>query len=192
MMPLLRVMYAPLDYIHPQRFKKPVESLSGSLQQAINHHLIQQHDLPTALDFAISSGDISQSLVTDWKLLPKAAWLLGCKIARGGLAIGGQFAALPAVAQRFIALPVPCAAYPSDTIVVARPDLELIGARYLYQLQPYLPAALAKRLPLVFGPDSEQANSTADKVLSELPMNRSLFTFAFDYARSDDAKNSGD
>lgn len=179
MMSLLRVMYAPLDYIHPKRFKKPVADLSTSLQQAVNHHLLKQYALPSALDFQLDSRDYSQQLVDGWKLLPKVAWLLGCKIARGSLAVSGRLAALPQVAQRFVALPIPCSAYPSDASV-AESDFEQIGARYLYQLQSSLPVALAHRLPLVFAPESDNM----DKFISDVPLNRSLLTFAFDYAKN--------
>jgi len=183
---LLRVMYAPLDYVHPQRFVKPAGVLSSGVQQAVNHHLIKQHSLPTALDFTVDSGDFSQRLVSEWKLLPVVAWLLGCKIVRGSLAIGGQFAALPAVAQRFIALPVPCPALPSD-VSVSKSDIELIGARYLSQLTPHLPAALTQRLRLVFAPEFDNEDALLSDLLVNSPINRSLFTFAFDYA-----KNSSD
>lgn len=177
---LLRVMYAPLDYVHSQRFAKPAGALSPGVQQAINHHLIKQYSLPTALDFKIDAQDYSQQLIRDWKLLPKVAWLLGCKIARGSLAINGRFVALPQIAQRFIALPIPCSAYPSD-VSVNESEFELIGARYLFQLQSSLPVAIARRLPLVFEPLSDNL----DRFISDdVPLNRSLLTFAFDYAKN--------
>jgi type III secretion system OrgA/MxiK family protein len=178
-MSILRVMFAPLDYIHPQRFSKPAEALSSGVQQAVNHHLIKQYSLPTALDFSVSSGDFSQRLISEWKLLPKVAWLLGCKIARGSLAMSGKLVGLPAVAQQFIALPLPCPATASD-LAVSTADIEQIGARYLYQLKPQLPAAIAERLPLVFAPESD----TVDKLIPDLSLNRSLLTFAFDYAKN--------
>lgn len=180
MMSLLRIMYAPLDYVHPQRFLKPAEVLSPSLQQAVNHSLIQRFHLATALDFTINSGDFSQRVVTDWGLLRKVAWLLGCKLVRGSLAVSGQLAALPDVASRFVALPLPCPAYPSD-VSVSTEDIERIGARYLYQLQPHLPAALAQRLPLLFAPETENTDNANALPLS---LNRSLITFAFDYAKN--------
>jgi len=187
---LLRVMYAPLDYVNPQRFVKPAGVLSPGVQRAVNHHLIKQYGLPTALDFTVGSGDFSQRLVSEWKLLPLVAWLLGCKIVRGSLAMNGQFPALPPVAQRFIALPVPCPALPS-AISVSKSDIELIGARYLSQLAPHLPAALAQRLPLVFAPEPGDKENLLSGLLYDpcvnSPINRSLITFAFDYA-----KNSSD
>lgn len=187
---LLRVMYAPLDYVHPQRFAKPAGLLSSGVQQAVNHHLIKQYSLPTTLDFTLGSGDFSQRLVNEWKLLPIVAWLLGCKIVRGSLAMNGQFPVLPAVAQRFIALPVPCPALPS-AVSVSKSDIELIGARYLSQLSPHLPLAIAKRLPLVFAPEPGDKENLLSDLLSDSsvnsPINRSLLTFAFDYA-----KNSSD
>jgi type III secretion system OrgA/MxiK family protein len=180
---LLRVMYAPLDYVHTQRFQQPALALSSGMQQAVNHHLIKQYSLPTVLDFSVSSNDFSQRLISDWKLLPVVAWLLGCKIARGSLAMSGQLAALPALAQRFIALPVPCSAIASD-VSVSKEEIEQIGARYLYQLKPQLPAAIAERLPLVFAPESAPESDNADKLIPDLSLNRSLLTFAFDYAKN--------
>lgn len=183
---LLRVMYAPFDYVHPRRFLKPTGFLSTGVQRALNHHLIKQYKLSTELDFTVEQANFSQRLVNEWKLLPTVAWLLGCKIVRGSLAIGGQLAALPEIAQRFVVLPIPCPAYPSTFsagTALSRSEIELVGARYLYQLQPHLPAALAQRLALVFAPESDNV----DKSVPDLSLNRSLLTFAFDYA-----KNSSD
>ena len=93
--------------------------------------------------------------------------------------MSGQLAALPAIAQRFIALPLPCPAIASD-ISVSTADIEQIGARYLSQLQAQLPPALAERLFLVFAPESDQIV----KLIPDLSLNRSLLTFAFDYAQN--------
>jgi type III secretion system OrgA/MxiK family protein len=181
---LLRVMYAPFDYVHPQRFIKPAGFLSAGVQQALNHHLIKQYQLPTALDFAVETANFSQRLIKDWKLLPTVAWLLGCKIVRGSLAIGGRLAALPEIAQRFVVLPVPCPAYPSTFSTggtLSKSEIELVGARYLRQLQAQLPAALAQRLALVFSPE---ADNDVDQSIPDWSLNRSLLTFAFDYAQN--------
>lgn len=173
---LLRVMYAPLDYVHVTRFSKPGCGLSRAVQQSVNRTLIQRYELTTALDFSISTGDFSQRLVDDWELLPTVAWLLGCKLARGSLARSGQLAALPVAAHRFIALPIACPACSSE-IRVSSAQIELLGARYLYQLQENLPRALAQRLSLVFPADY-------DVMPINLSLNRSLLTFAFDYAKN--------
>jgi type III secretion system OrgA/MxiK family protein len=155
------------------------------VQQAVNHHLIQKYGLPTALDFSVDSGEFTQQLVNDWKLLPTVAWLLGCKMMRGSLALGGRLAALPEMARRFVVLPVPCPAYPpAPGVVLERDDIEQIGGRYLLQLQSYLPAALAQRLALMFALEKELNNESVDPALPELSLNRSLLTFAFDYAKN--------
>lgn len=185
MISLLRIMYAPLDYIHHARFKKPAEGLSPSLQQAVNHSLIKRYQLETKFDFTVNSRDFSQHVVNDWRLLPKVAWLLGCKLVRGSLAANGQLATLPDAAHRFVALPIPCPAYQSN-MAVSKSDIVLFGARYLYQLQPHLPAAIAQRLPLLFAPDAALSASVSGDEPA-LTLNRSLLTFAFDYA-----KNSSD
>lgn len=182
MMSLLRIMYAPLDYVHSQRFLKPTEVLSPSLQQVVNHSLIKRYKLITELGFTVNSNDISHRVITCWNLLPKVAWLLGCKLARGSLAVGGQLATLPEVARRFVSLPLPCPAYPANTSF-SPDDIELLGARYLYQLKPDLPEALAQRLPLSFAPESEVIDN-ANEAQPAIFLNRSLITFAFDYAQN--------
>jgi type III secretion system OrgA/MxiK family protein len=178
---LLRVMYAPLDYIHAEHFPSPRGSLPSTLQQAVNHTLIQRFSLPTKLDFSLTPSDFSQQLVENWKFLSHAAWLLGCRLARGSLAMGGHLAALPVIARRFIELPVPCPACPLN-LPLTQPNLEMHGARYLFLLQPQLPDALAQRLALVFAPHEQGAHQGH-------ALNRSLLTFAFDFA-SDYAKNT--
>jgi type III secretion system OrgA/MxiK family protein len=177
MMPaLLRVMYAPLDYIHPDYFPTPECEITPALQQAVNHTLIKRFELTTALDFSLKSSDFSQRLVADWHLAQRAAWLLGCKMARGSLAKTGRLATLPQLARRFIELPIACNPVElAGAITDAR--LEAHGARYLIQLQQQLPQALAQRLPLLFSRDESGP-------LQGMALDRSLLTFAFDYAKN--------
>jgi len=177
MMPaLLRVMYAPLDYIHSDYFPTPECEITSALQQAVNHTLIKRFGLVTDLDFSLKSSDFSQRLVADWHLIPRAAWLLGCKMARGSLAKTGRLATLPPLARRFIELPIVCEPLElPGAITEAR--LEVHGARYLIQLQQQLPEALGQRLPLLF-PRNESGP------FQGMELNRSLLTFAFDYAKN--------
>ena len=111
---LLRVMYAPLDYIHPVYFPAPSVVLTPSVQMAVNHILIERFALSTNIDFKLQASDFSQRLVSDWKQIPQVAWLLGCKLARGSLVMRGQLAALPTIARRFIELPALCPDCPLD------------------------------------------------------------------------------
>jgi type III secretion system OrgA/MxiK family protein len=171
---LLRTMYAPLDYIHPKRFPKPADDLSPVLQQVINRTLIQRFGLATALDFNLQSSDFSQRLVSDWKNIRRAAWLLGCKLARGNLAFNGQLATLPAAARQFIELPVACPSIPLDSLV-DQFSLEMHGSRYVFLLAQHLPTALEQRLRLLF---------VTEKAPHDCVLNRSLLTFAFDYAKN--------
>jgi len=173
---LLRIMYAPLDYIHERHFSKPTCAMPSALQQAVNHELIRRFSLSTAIDFPLQTRDFSHRLVVEWKSVPEVAWLLGCKLARGTLARYGQLATLPNMARRFVELPIACPAV-ELTMPVTKSSLEMHGARYLFLLQQQLPAALGQRLHLVFEPD-KQTNYL------ECTLNRSLLTFAFDYAKN--------
>ena len=171
---LLRVMYAPLDYIHPSYFPTPSVALSPSVQLAVNHILIERFSLSTNIDFKLQASDFTQRLVSDWKLIPQVAWLLGCKLARGSLTMRGQLAGLPLMARRFIELPALCPACPLE-FPITREKLELHGARYLAQLQSQLPHALAQRFSLMFAPEIHPTHPG-------VTLNRSLLHFAFDYA----------
>ncbi|MET3108415.1 type III secretion system OrgA/MxiK family protein [Oxalobacteraceae bacterium GrIS 2.11] len=173
---LLRVMYAPLDYIHPERFAKPANALPAAVEEAINHTLIQRFALETALSFPLQTGDFSQRLVSEWKNIRRAAWLLGCKLGRGSLARTGQLATLPNMARRFIELPIACPACPLPA-PISQSSLELHGAGYLQLLQQQLPRALAQRLVLLFESDQPVDLNVAS-------LNRPLLNFAFDYAKN--------
>lgn len=177
MMPsLLRVMYAPLDYIHPHYFQTPKEMIPQPLQQVVNHGLIQRLKLNTAVDFKLQSSDFSHLLVQKWDLISDVAWLLGCKLARGSLAVNGHLATLPNVARQFIELPLAC---PPHELVgaVTEDSIRLHGARYIFLLKQQLPVALAQRLSLLFSPEAGDADNAS-------VLNRSLLTFAFDYAKN--------
>jgi type III secretion system OrgA/MxiK family protein len=173
---LLRIMYAPLDYIHERHFPKPVCTMSSALQQAVNHALIKRFSLSTSIDFSLQASDFSQRLVVEWKNISEVAWLLGCKLARGTLARNGQLATLSNVARRFVELPISCPAF-ELTMPVTKSSLEMHGARYLFLLQQQLPAALRQRMQLIFESDKQTAYPGCT-------LNRSLLTFAFDYAKN--------
>ena len=173
---LLRVMYAPLDYIHPDYFPAVVVPLEPAIQQAVNHTLIQRFSLSTTLDFSLKTSDFSKRLVSDWHLIPQVSFLLGCKLARGSLAVGGKLAALPDTARRFIELPIACPICDLN-MPVTKAGIELCGAHYLYLLRQHLPTALGQRLALLFPPEGS-------KVTEPMVLSRSLLTFAFDYAKN--------
>jgi type III secretion system OrgA/MxiK family protein len=182
---LLRVMYAPLDYIHPDRFSYTGNGPAGSvpaltmvpaISRTINHELIRRYALPVKLDFVLSHTNFSDRLVSEWHQVRRAAWLLGCKLARGSLARNGGYARLPDLARRFVAIPLDCPALELAQPVTSA-GLEMHGAAYLLALRGQLPSALAERLPLLFEP------ATESKIWSG-PLNRSLLTFAFDYAKT--------
>lgn len=179
---LLQAMYAPLDYIHGARvdFALPAadssETFTPGLRQALNHALIKRLALPVRVDFDLTPADFSAQLIDNWQHLRQVAHLVGCKLARGTLAQHRYFGLLPDATRRFVALPIECPVIPLSAPLQPE-QLELHGARYLLALCEQLPAALARRLPLVFAP------GVADGVWQG-HINRSLLTFAIDYAKT--------
>ena len=171
---LLRVMYAPLDYLHPAYFSRPGVDLSAAVQLALNHSLIERFALTTQWEQTLPLNEITARLVSSWALIPEMAWLIGCKLARGSLALNGQLARLSPLARQFIALPVACPGI-ELTLPCTKENLTLHGAPVLLAL-PW-PAALQQRLRLLFAPEFPD-QITACKI------NRPLINFAMDYAQN--------
>lgn len=171
---LLRVLYAPLDYIHPVYSVRPESGLPSAVQLALNHALIQRFSLTTQMDHLLPLNDFTARLVEAWALIPQVAWLLGCKLARGTLALNGQLAGLAPVARQFIALPVACPSI-ELTLPCTKENIIMHGAAALLA-QQWSPM-LHQRLRLLFAPE------TADE-LAGCKINRSLVNFALDYAQN--------
>ena len=173
---LLRVMYAPLDYIHPDHFPTPRTALKPAVSAAINHHLIRRFDLRTDIDSGLCDTGFNERLVNEWALIREAVWLIGCKLARAALARHGEFTKLSGPARQFVAVPLLC---PALELIgpITRTNLEIHGGRYLLGLHQQLPPALVQRLVLLL-PAGADHNPWHGGV------NRSLLTFAFDYAKT--------
>ena len=171
---LLRIMYAPLDYIHPAYLVRPAGSLSPAVQLALNHLLIQRFSLITESDQLLPLNDLSAQVVSAWALLPQVAWLIGCKLARGTLAMNGQLASLSPLARQFIALPVSCPGI-ELSLPWSKENVTMHGAAAV--LAQTWPMALQQRLKLLFDPQTPAQ-------LVGGTINRSLLSFAFDYAQN--------
>lgn len=175
---LMSVLYAPADYIHPQRFKSTSGPLGFAQQRLLNSHLLAHFGLSTDLPAATSSALI-RALVSNWEHLSAAATLIGCKLGRADIVRSGQLASLSLMQQRYLGLPIiaPQIALPADGCTQAR--AQTLGASYLLLFLPQLPKPLAQRLPLLFAP--EQLNVSMPPGL--VP-NYTLLNVALDYAKT--------
>ncbi|STQ90189.1 hypothetical protein [Iodobacter fluviatilis] len=175
---LLSVLYAPVDYIHPQRFKSLGSPQGPVQQQLLNSHILAHFglcsDLPTA-----ATSVLMRTLVSNWRYLRVAATLLGCKLGRADFVRSGQLASLSLMQQRYLGLPIitPQIALPDQGCSQTR--AQALGASYLLLFVPQLPLPLAQRLPLLFAP--EQLNIAMP---SGLEPNYTLLNFAIDYAKT--------
>ncbi|MEJ2795727.1 hypothetical protein WAE56_20175 [Iodobacter sp. LRB] len=176
---LLNVLYAPADYIHPQRFKS-LDSFHGSAQQQLlNSHLLAHFGLCSNLPAAATTSLLTRTLVSNWRHLRTAATLLGCKLGRADFVRSGQLASLSLMQQRYLGLPIitPQIALPDQGCAQTR--AQALGASYLQLFVPQLPRPLAQRLPLLFAP--EQLNIAMPPGLEP---NYTLLNFAIDYAKT--------
>ena len=171
---LLRVMYAPLDYIHPAYLARSESTLSSTVQLVLNHLLIQRFALITESGQLHPLNDFTARAVSAWTSIPEVAWLIGCKLARGTLAMNGQLASLPPVARQFISLPVACPGV-ALTEPCTKENIIMHGGSALLA-QPW-PPALQQRLKLLFDPATSEQPAGCK-------INRSLINFAFDYAQN--------
>ncbi|MEN9659904.1 MAG: hypothetical protein RL571_3369 [Pseudomonadota bacterium] len=176
---LLSVLYAPADYIHPQRFKSLDRPQGSAQQQILNSHLLAHLGLCSNLPAATATSELMRTLVSNWSHLRTAATLLGCKLGRADFVRSGQLASLSLMQQSYLGLPIiaPQIALPDKGCIQTR--AQALGASYLLLFAPQLPNALAQRLPLLFAP--EQLNIAMPPGLEP---NHTLLNFAIDYAKT--------
>ncbi|WP_196319679.1 hypothetical protein [Burkholderia cepacia] len=148
-----RVMYDPVAYINPKRFRVDLTSTVPSVRAAVNDLLITQFDLP--LDATPPKpGTNGSLLVRHWRCWPTISWLLGCHASRGALLRGGRILRLPLWVRQF------AMASGQQNEYVPEPNIpletEVLLARGLHQLIDSagpLANALGMRFRLALSPD---------------------------------------
>lgn len=152
---LMTVMFDPLDYIHPARFRLPQHCGLPAQRAAINAMLLDHYALRRLPPPCLTAG--LDTVLKHWRRLPDIALLLGATYLRLALARRGAVLRLPLWVQVFLRLPLSGGDAPplqmtrnADESV---PDLFLLswhGVQLLDALADGLPTALKKRIPLLF------------------------------------------
>lgn len=147
---LMRVMYGPLGYAHPDHRTITGVDLARMPADVANQWLIDHHRLDTAIDFDWRGAPRAAPCVDHWARLPRIAYLIGVQRLRAALVERGRYVRLDASSQRFLCMPlaaVPkaaCAGMPDEDAIVAA------GAACLTAALHDAPRALRQRLPLLF------------------------------------------
>jgi type III secretion system OrgA/MxiK family protein len=166
------VMFDPLAYIHPDRFSLPPGFDTPAQRSVINRLLLTRYQLTSeampaalpALSARQGDGDAAKLVLNHWFSLPQIVFLLGCQRLRPALSRRGAVLRLPAAAQAFLALPLLMQAGRADEASEASkamaPDRNALmreGARQLHLTLGELPAALTRRMALLFTPAFDDA-----------------------------------
>ncbi|ELD0488011.1 oxidoreductase [Escherichia coli] len=145
---ILKIMYAPLHYIHYSYLGKLKcnKVLSDGL---INFWIIKHYqlsELPEGVGFH-DRDDIEFLLVKNWQLLPNIALLIGCYLDRTYLR-KGIVDSLDLNCYIFISLPLQ---YQVKYVEVSHADdVIAVGVSFLLELGSNLPLALRQRLIMMF------------------------------------------
>lgn len=183
------IMFDPLSYIHPARFRLSANLMQPSQRAVINDMLLRSYQLTTVDTTTMLIGGVALTMIKHWWRLPQIAFLFGCYRLRNALLRRGALLRLPAWARQFAEMPL-CANtslvnnsgfYIAD--IATELSVEMIYAQGLGEFlswQAALPLWLRQRLSLQFAPQSEALLQTN----TLQPPNLFLFTFAMQYAKN--------
>lgn len=175
---LMTVMFNPLDYIHPTRFRLPQQCGLPAQRAAINAMLLDHYQLrPLPLPRLTAGLD---AVLKHWRRLPDITLLLGATHLRLALARRGAVLRLPLWVQEFLRLPLPGGYAPrlqaTRDVEAGIPDLFLLSWHGVQLLDVLtggvadgpadgpadgLPAALKMRIPLLFAASYDAAAAAA-------------------------------
>ncbi|WZV79564.1 type III secretion apparatus protein OrgA/MxiK [Burkholderia pseudomallei] len=97
---LMRVMYGPLGYAHPDHRTIADVDLARMPADVANQWLIDHHRLDTAIDFDWRGAPRAAPCVDHWARLPRIAYLIGVQRLRAALVERGRYVRLDASSQR--------------------------------------------------------------------------------------------
>ncbi len=143
---ILKIMYAPLYYIHYSYLGKLKHNKEFS-DELINFWIIKHNqlsELPEGFIFH-DKDDIEFLLVNNWQLLPNIALLIGCYLDRTS-SHKGIVDSLNC--HLFISLPLQCQVKYVEAYHAC--DVIAVGISFLLELGSNLPPALRQRFLLMF------------------------------------------
>ncbi len=188
------VMFDPLSYIHPARFRLSDNLMQSSQRAVINDMLLRCYQLTTADTTAMLLGGVTLTMIKHWRRLPQIAFLFGCYRLRNALARRGALLRLPEWARLFAEMPLCVDTSSMSNSALHMKDIstelsvDMIYAQGLGEFlswQTALPLWLRQRLSLQFSPQTEAwlQNNTLRLAMQPSP-NIFLFTFAMQYAKN--------
>ena len=175
---ILRVMYNPLSYIHPEYV---TEHLSSDLiinETFVNYWIIEHFQLSNPPDDWYPDDIISELLLLHWDFLPEICQLLGGYLSRHHLLKNPSFLLTNTMLLSFISLPLLV-----DVKIHADMDqltIDRIGVAFLSSLSSGLQSGLQQRIPLHFSPSADVFNLS----VSLTPGNINLLKMAAIYAKN--------
>ncbi|WP_339058235.1 type III secretion apparatus protein OrgA/MxiK [Candidatus Regiella endosymbiont of Tuberolachnus salignus] len=148
--PLDRILFDPVSYIHPARFKLPSLLRGEKSRSLLNDMLINQYHLSTEQPLIVG---FTQQLIARWHYLPQISFLIACQRHRAILSRQGVLQRFPAWIQQFAKLnlvaALPCQINQHVNFIQLLAD----GAREMGLWHDQLPRSLRQRILLLFPPD---------------------------------------
>ncbi|MCX8958725.1 hypothetical protein [Erwinia psidii] len=173
---LLRIMYDPSSYTHPNHLAETLLSRDIWDEILINYWIISHYQLEDLPD-RWSARDMMTSLILDnWLLLPQAAHFAGSYLLRNQLMKQSALLATDAKLLAFISLPLVYQV--SLTMAAEEITPAKCGADFIKSMVTGLPVALQQRIMLSF-PSTEKETKC---IASPTPDNINLFKMSLAYA----------
>lgn len=142
-----QIIYDPLSWIYPGRFKLDVVLDTVRCRSVINDILINHFMLP--LSGVNVHHNLEALFIQYWHVLPQAALRIACLRQRSLLAVCGNIIHLDAGVRQFARLDLIASSAPVDS-VFSQEALWHQAFKELWLYKNNLSAVLVKRLPLLF------------------------------------------
>jgi type III secretion system OrgA/MxiK family protein len=184
---LLKIMYAPCAYAHPEHRTIAGVDLDRVPASAANQLLIDHYALDTRIDFDLRADPEAARCLDSWIHLRRICFLMGVQCLRTALVERARYLRLDPLAQRFLCLPLrpvqaaPCVAEPDGTQILAA------GSACVAAVFRRFPEPLRQRLPLLFPKAFEPhlRDQLHGGPSHRVGWHPSLFSFAVNYALLD-------
>ncbi|MFP2428783.1 hypothetical protein [Enterobacter ludwigii] len=152
----LNIMYNPLSYTDPGRFKCNQQMLDTAYGRSVaNNIIIEQFQLSTG---KVELTTPSVFFIKNWALIRDIVFYTGCQVLRGDFFQQGRFMSLPEPARNFIKtalIPVDIR-YPRTTFDGSHDSIISTGYAVFMPAVSILPLPLRQRITICFPPYVEE------------------------------------
>lgn len=178
---IMKILYSPAHYIHPSHLPEELRDREMWGDVLVNYWIMKHCQLENVREDWVPASITASLILTNWRLLPNVAHLIGGYLLRTQLMTKGAALMTDPKLLAFTSLPlfhhIPVEQNEKSVDTVAW------GAAFILSLATSLPQALQQRLRLCFPAEMELPDIKAEITPHHINMLRMAISYANDYQR---------